>query len=282
MDLFHELKSLPEEELQSILPEPAKSRSNFGLFEIGNRTLPYLKSSYDDVNFGALAIEIPIALHIYNKVRSWSSPAEGRILEMGCVLPKYLPSWKREAREWERGDKKSRVFPHLCIDPKMEDNVTGVINISVNDVHLPPNKFDLILSLSHLNLVLDKQSTFLTRNTRLYMMTEHIKTLRKALSSVGMLLVSIPWEYKFPLPIEDGEGHALIQHYVEAFHTDDGSNDEAPNLVWKMNRDGYGMAGNTWKQVDLLKSANLPPDEVTGPPSARTIYFMIWGVTHLW
>jgi hypothetical protein len=283
MGLFQELKDLPEEELPSILPDPAKTKYNYGLFDIGNRTLPYFKTSHEDISYGALAIELPVALHLYNRARALSSPAEGRILEIGCVLPRYLPSWHREARAWERGDKRNRIFPHLCVDPRLDNPITGVIQRDLTTSGFQKGRYDLILSLSTLNLILDGESTFLTLNVKIDMMLQYVHRLREALSPVGVLMISIPWEYKFPRSIDLGESDRLIHHYLEAFHTDDNSNpDEAPNLIWKMNREGYGFAGNVWRYVDLLRSPNISPDEMNNPPSAKTVYFMLWGATEIW
>ena len=283
MSLYQELKETPDEELPSIFYEPVKNKQTLGLFEVGNRIFPYFKPTHEDISYGARAVEIPVALHLYNRQRSESSPSEGRILEIGNVLPKYIPSWQNKLEDVQRGRTKSYVFPHICLTPEKGNANEGIIHKGLTEANLEAGKFDLILSISTLALCLRDEPSKIIPSARLDRMLLTVTKLRRALSPRGVLLLSLPWEYSFPDLSQPGDSDAVIHHYLEAFHIDDNSEeDEAPNLIWKMNRMGYGLAGNRWKEVDILKSPNIVPDEHGHPPSAKTIYFMLWGATEIW
>lgn len=274
---------ITSEELPSIYHEQIGRKANYGLFEVGNRTFPYFKPNHEDISYGAQSIEIPVALHVYNKQRSLSSPSEGRILEIGCVLPKFLPAWQKKIRQVERDSNVSRVFPHLCVDPEDSSAMTGVISKGVQDITLSPDRFDLIISLSNIALATRTEAPTQTKNMKINLIIEYVRKLRKALTKGGVLMISLPWEYNFPDLIGESISDGLIHHYLDAFHTDDFSEEsEGPNLIWKMNRTGYGLGGNTWQEVDILKSPNISVEEGDRLPSAKTVYFMLWGATEIW
>jgi hypothetical protein len=193
------------------------------------------------------------------------------------VLPQYLPARHRA----DRSDERRKVYPMICIDPRMKES--GIIMRELEKVEYPPHKFDFIVSIATIFLALREHTDIRNVTQRRNIVTHYISRLRSSLGARGVLLITLPWEHDPTHTAETGDSDALIQYYLEAFYSDDQSYaDEAPNVMWKLNRTGMGIAGNNWREGDLLKSPNLPPDIEEHTQIAKTVYFLLWGATEIW
>src|SRR3982750_3104881 len=58
-------------------------------FHLRGVDLAYAKSSYNMTRFNERAVEVASAMHLYERARSQGKD----VLEIGAVLPHYLPGW---------------------------------------------------------------------------------------------------------------------------------------------------------------------------------------------
>jgi hypothetical protein len=204
---------------------------------------------------------------LYNKYQSQTARDPSTVLEIGCTLPWYLPSWPRNGED--------QRTPHVCISPNAE--VNGVINEPVLSVPFPKKKYNLVLCLSSSHLFWGDDPN----HTALQDTLLAINFLRKTLSRDGILLVSFPWAFPGQSIPNLQKTDEIINHYLESYYGDTAAED-APAFLFKMNRVGFGMGGNIWRQADFYKNINLPVEDDCDIPSARTMYFMMWGATENW
>lgn len=237
-----------------------------GTFEFRGKIFPYLRSHTLNAGNNELSVEIPIALHAYNRIREIHKD-KAKILEIGCVLPLFNPLWIQSLEL--KGDLRSAYVPHLCVD--------DVPNYAVVDADLMKwypeknTKFDLIVSLNKMSHLFDNKNKVRNISKEMLLIDQIVK-MKTWLSSSGMMILTIPfdepsvsgneWIDRFLLDMERG-----------IIRPDADSSNLTPTHIIKMKRVGFGIAGNQWKEIDPNSPNKLYDDSV---PSASTVYFLIW------
>ena len=100
-----------------------------GAFRYKGNVYPYFNGTYNGTRLNERAVEVPIALSYLNQSL--------RALEVGAVLPHYIPLWP--------------MCAHECID--LNEQFNCVVNADVL-TYQPNGKFGLVVSIStldHLN-----------------------------------------------------------------------------------------------------------------------------------
>ena len=129
-------------------------------FRLGGLTLPYIHHPYNYTSNNERAVEVAVGLYLLSKAN--------RALEVGAVLPHYLPKWPKGA--------------HEVID--LYEKCPGVTNADVLS-YIPRGQYDLVLSIStleHLHRAADIEMA--------------ITRMKSWLKDGGMLFVTIPHGYR--------------------------------------------------------------------------------------
>lgn len=129
-------------------------------FNLRGLTLEYANYKYNHTRNNERAVEVALGLHLLASAK--------RTLEVGAVLPHYLPTWP--------------VKVHDVVD--LTERYPGVINANVLD-YVPEGNYDLVLSISTLEHI------------------GHIKRIRVAvdrmknwLADSGLLFITLPCGYR--------------------------------------------------------------------------------------
>lgn len=233
-----------------------------GIFYTGNKLFPYLRDQTLDARSNELSVVVPIALHFYSRMfHPLSEKKWGDTLEIGSVLPNFHPRWTKEGQE--------ELYPHLVVDPHRKEGIVYKKDIfSWN----PGRKFGLILALGSLNQMINLQYQ-IAGEVRQQIFIDFIKKMRGCLTKDGVMMVAIP-SYGSDRDNSHGWMDFLLAEMKERVSTADW----LPDYMMKMNRMGYGVAGNSWREVDFIDGPNLPYQ--TDVPSAGTINILFWGAFH--
>lgn len=127
-----------------------------GTFRYEGRVYPYLDAKYNGTRINERAVEVPVALDLLNDAV--------RTLEVGAVLPHYLPDWP------EHG--------HEVVD--LHEECPGVTNADVLE-YAPSRSYDLVLCISTLDHLRDADEV-----------ERAVKQMRSWLSAGGRLFATIP------------------------------------------------------------------------------------------
>lgn len=127
-----------------------------GTFSWCGKIYPYLSATYGTTRMTERAVEVPIALSLLNEAVN--------VLEIGAVLPHYLPCWPNPA--------------HTVID--LYEVYPGVVNADVL-TYEPDGYFDLIICIStldHLNNAKEVRTA--------------VNNMKSWLRKDGLLFITIP------------------------------------------------------------------------------------------
>lgn len=245
-------------------------------FLVSRKILPYLRAFNTDIAYTESSVTIPVALRLYNQIASGGidSSKDGKILELGAVLPHQHPRWI----DPEIGDQKRRsIFPHICIDPHTD--IPGVIRQDILPyVSKSGKKLDLILSIDQIPRLMAESNI----GDQIDIFRHLVLTLKSYLTLKGLMMMTIPYglAHTSSRMIWMDEYIENLREMLTADNEGEGKQIRAsdPDVVWKMNRCGYGMGGNIWREVDPVKSPDKPLDPST--MTVRTVYFLFWG--NLW
>lgn len=128
----------------------------YGTFSFLGQVHPYLADSYNGTRFNERAVEVPVALYLLNHA--------AHVLEVGAVLPHYLPGWP--------------LPDHVVVD--LYEKYPGVINDDVLSWE-PYDTFDLIVSISTLDHLLSAEDVCLA-----------VERMKSWLAPGGTMLITLP------------------------------------------------------------------------------------------
>lgn len=216
------------------------------LFELAGRKFVYERSEYNSTAINERAVEVPVAIALFGKAL-WEKK---QALEVGAVLPHYVP--RKQNYENETIIDLYEVYP-------------GVINADVLTWQ-PPHPFDLIISISTLDHLLD-YSDFI----------EALERLTSWLTPGGLLFVTLP--YGQPESVGGGEwldtflvslvSGYFVEHYKQ------------PALlrptIWRMNK--IDVTRHLWAQANLEDVSLAYHGQSL---FANSVYFLLWGDVERW
>jgi len=119
--------------------------------------------------------------------------------------------------------------------------------------------------------------------SRIIIFQELVRNWRSLLKRDGVLMITTPSER-----FSSGGARSWIDYYLDDLpfvnrgrRVRGGAENTIPieshhpDIVWKMNRMGQGLAGNVWREANI----EIDPDIAyyRSIPSAGTVYFMFWG-----
>lgn len=129
-------------------------------FELRGVELPYVDAPYNMARHNERAVEVSAALHLYAHARAQG----GDVLEIGAVLPHYLPRWPANQ--------------HTVVD--LYEQGHGIVNENVVTWEAP-HQYDLIVCISTLDHLLGPME--------LWMALARMRAWRKP---GGLIFVTLP------------------------------------------------------------------------------------------
>jgi hypothetical protein len=129
-------------------------------FNLHGLELAYTDARYNTTRQNERAVEVPAGLHLYNKALA----AGKSVLEIGAVLPHYLPNWPKNG--------------HTVVD--LFEKGRGITNDNVLTWQ-PPRAYDLIISISTLDHLLGPMELWLA-----------LERMRRWRNPGGLLFITLP------------------------------------------------------------------------------------------
>jgi hypothetical protein len=244
---------------------------NPGTFKYHKDTHPYLRSEIMGAGNNELSVALPIALYHYNLYHSYN----GRIQEIGNVLGKFLAKGERQTN-----------LNYTCMDTSVTKAIAqsdSILRESIYDFEAKANSYDLILSIcqlqEHPSSIDPLAEAAVDRAKKLITFFEKKKD---CLTEGGMALIL--QGCNTPMSDKYGNWVELVLERCKFLKTKsknpairlsarEEANQWKPDRVGKLNRYGFGVAGNHWQQVEL-SAPDLP--FYFDVRSTGTLYVLEW------